>query len=256
MSNETFNLVFRGELVRGCDPEQSKRNLGQLFKISGEQVESLFSGEAVVLKKNLDFATANKYRVAIKKAGCRVDLVETQQAQAPKPKEKAVFTASDLSSSETADRQSREQMPVSEHQASVRDSEKENRKSEEIEAPDYGLAPAGADVLTESEKAVETLVDIDVANLSVKDMQGDLLEASEKKTFVARDLAPEGVSLAPAGGDLLQEAEREKIVAIDIDVSDLSLADVGADLGQEKGDERELVIPDTSGLSLVPDNTN
>jgi len=53
MPSERFNLVFSGDLARGADLAQAKKNLGRLFKISDEKVEALFSGKAITLKKNL-----------------------------------------------------------------------------------------------------------------------------------------------------------------------------------------------------------
>jgi len=83
---EIFDLVFKGELVKGAELGTVKSNIGKLFKMAPEKVEALFSGKAITLKKGLDFDAANRYRVAIKKAGARVDLVEKKapvQSAAP-----------------------------------------------------------------------------------------------------------------------------------------------------------------------------
>ena len=69
-----YNIVFRGELVSGADPDQVRRNLAQLFKMDPERVEKLFTGKPVVLKKETDQATAMKMRAALKKAGAECEM--------------------------------------------------------------------------------------------------------------------------------------------------------------------------------------
>lgn len=78
-----YNIVFRGELVSGADPDQVRRNLAQLFKMELERVEKLFAGKPVVLKKEADQATAMKMRAALKKAGAECEMKPVDGEEAP-----------------------------------------------------------------------------------------------------------------------------------------------------------------------------
>ena len=84
MESEKFDLVFSGQIMPKQDLAVVKSNMANLFKISNAQVDVLFSGKKVVLKRNVDLTAANRYRVAIKKAGARVELVKSH-ATAPQP---------------------------------------------------------------------------------------------------------------------------------------------------------------------------
>ena len=98
MSN-TFEVVFSGEVLDGYDPAETRAKVGKLFNADEAKIARLFSGNSVVIKKNLDQATANKYVGAFKNAGAKaiardtaappVAEVEEIQAAAPPPAEPA-----------------------------------------------------------------------------------------------------------------------------------------------------------------------
>jgi hypothetical protein len=64
-----YQVVFEGKLTGERPLEEVKRNLAALFKMKAEQVEALFSGNPVVIKRDIDQPTALKYQAAFKKAG-------------------------------------------------------------------------------------------------------------------------------------------------------------------------------------------
>jgi len=98
MSN-TFEVVFSGEVLDGFEPAETRAKVGKLFNADEAKIARLFSGNSVVIKKNLDQATANKYVGAFKNAGAKaiardtaapqVAEVEEIQAAAPPPAEPA-----------------------------------------------------------------------------------------------------------------------------------------------------------------------
>ena len=69
MQQQAYMLVFQGDLVDGFDPETAKQNLKELFKVSQEKVEQLFSLPAVVVKKNLTHELAQKFQEQLQKRG-------------------------------------------------------------------------------------------------------------------------------------------------------------------------------------------
>lgn len=81
MAEGEYQVVFRGELV-GDRPEQTvKQQLAALFKMPAAKVEALFSGKPVVVKRNLDQATARKFEAAFRKTGAVCELRGPQGAE-------------------------------------------------------------------------------------------------------------------------------------------------------------------------------
>lgn len=64
-----FEIAFSGQLVAGARPEVVKANLAKLFQADAQRIELLFSGRRVVIKNNLDAASAEKYRSVLERAG-------------------------------------------------------------------------------------------------------------------------------------------------------------------------------------------
>ena len=81
-SNEQFQIVFDGTLTGNIELEQVKKNLAAMFKMNATQVEALFSGKSIVIKRNVDEATAKKYDMAFAKAGAKCTLISSQSSTA------------------------------------------------------------------------------------------------------------------------------------------------------------------------------
>ncbi|MBZ0335705.1 hypothetical protein [Marinobacter sp. AL4B] len=64
-----FQLVFKGECTSGTDLLTARANAKALFKASVEQLDRMFSGQAVVIRNKLDQEQAEKYQTVLKKHG-------------------------------------------------------------------------------------------------------------------------------------------------------------------------------------------
>lgn len=64
-----YDVVFRGELQAGEDPGVVRQRLAALFKSPPGAIERLFSGQPVILRRDVDEVTASRYRDALRKAG-------------------------------------------------------------------------------------------------------------------------------------------------------------------------------------------
>ena len=80
-----FDIIFRGDIVFGHQLADVKLRLQQLFKSDAAKIDSLFTGRPVPLKRNLDEATANKYRDALLKAGAMVEVCPSDKSPANAP---------------------------------------------------------------------------------------------------------------------------------------------------------------------------
>ena len=70
MAAAAYNVVYQGKSGLELKQQQVAENLCRLFKLSPEKVrDTFFARSTVVVKKNVDYETAEKYRTALKKAG-------------------------------------------------------------------------------------------------------------------------------------------------------------------------------------------
>jgi hypothetical protein len=77
------SIVFKGEVRQGLTGEEVRSNLARLFKLEpGAQIDRLFSGRPVTLKKGLSAEQAQKYADGLLRAGAVCEIVSTR-ADAP-----------------------------------------------------------------------------------------------------------------------------------------------------------------------------
>jgi hypothetical protein len=85
MTTEHFHVVFSGKILEYADLNMVKRNVARVFKQPVEKIEPLFSGKPVALKKNVDAATAEKYRLAMERAGALCDIIPASATPVVQP---------------------------------------------------------------------------------------------------------------------------------------------------------------------------
>ena len=83
MSQERFDIYFSGELLPDHAPAAVRQWLGSQFKLQGEALERLFSGQPVRIKQGVDLDTAGRYRAAFRQAGALVEIRQVTGPTAP-----------------------------------------------------------------------------------------------------------------------------------------------------------------------------
>jgi hypothetical protein len=73
-----YNLIFQGKIIEGALLDEVKQNVAHLFKADTAKIAVLFSGKAIVIKKNLETSAAKKYLTIMKKAGAIVRVVKIE----------------------------------------------------------------------------------------------------------------------------------------------------------------------------------
>jgi hypothetical protein len=73
MTEMRYELVFDGRLRPGVSLQRARDAIQARFKLSGPQLERLFKGAPVTVKRNLDAASADRYQRAFLDAGAIVD---------------------------------------------------------------------------------------------------------------------------------------------------------------------------------------
>ena len=74
MSDKLFEVAFSGKISDGANLDEVKARLGGMFKADESQLEQLFSGKRVVIKKNIDKQAAIKIYSALKRAGAECEV--------------------------------------------------------------------------------------------------------------------------------------------------------------------------------------
>ncbi len=85
MSFEKYDLFFSGQVIDGLDKAEVRTRVGQIFRATEAQLDHLFSGDPVPIKKAVDMDTAIKYRVTLREAGALIDVRPVQSQQPAKP---------------------------------------------------------------------------------------------------------------------------------------------------------------------------
>ena len=80
--SETYSVVMTGRIADGMELGQVKANVAKLFKLGDEQLEKLFSGKPVAVRRGVDRQQADKICAALTKAGA-VAAVKSNRPLAP-----------------------------------------------------------------------------------------------------------------------------------------------------------------------------
>lgn len=211
--DENYRLVFRGEVLDNQHPAVVKKRLAGALKLTDQQVEQLFSGKSVVVKRSADTKTAARYQGLFKQAGARLrvlPVVDVPDSAAAGPE-----TSDAPESGRAAQPRETDSGPLT--LQPVQYSPELAEPAQEIQAPDYSVAKAGVNLVEpRPTETFEFEVDFELAEV----------------------------------GSLIPTLAREVVVPVDIEELEFEVAEVGADIG-DPAPEITAVAPDISHLGLV-----
>lgn len=84
MADQRYDLSYRGLLGPGADPEETRQRLGAIFKLTESGLERLFTGKPVIVKRDVDAATAAQFERLFAQAGAQLTVVPVE-TDAPRP---------------------------------------------------------------------------------------------------------------------------------------------------------------------------
>ena len=87
MAESNFEVIFQGQLLPGADGVAVRAKLAALFKIDAARIEAMFAGQRVVIKKNVDAATAQTYVAALDNAGAIAEIISMAAPAVAAPSE-------------------------------------------------------------------------------------------------------------------------------------------------------------------------
>ena len=195
MSDQLFEVAFSGQISDGAEPGEVKAKVAKMFNADEAKLAQLFSGRRVVIKKNIDRATAAKYQIALNRAGAECEICSVggaPVAQSAPAAAKAPAAPADVKPASAA-------------------------PAVEIETGDYGevAPPPAIDPLGITGDQIEDLA-VSIAPVG-SELQSDYQEIAEPEI----DL--QGLEVAPVGSDL--DSAPKKPVPPPPDTSGITMAD-------------------------------
>jgi len=159
MSDELFEVTFSGQIREGENYEDVKARVGKMFNADEAKIAQLFSGNRVVIKKNVDQQTAAKYETALNRAGaeCEVKSMSPPPAETPTAAASTSGRVSDVDYGDIAPPPKTDPLGIS---------------GDEIEDLSVSIAPVGS-ALQDNIKQVEA-PQIDISELAVAPVGSDL----------------------------------------------------------------------------------
>lgn len=75
--NDSYNVIFEGNIKQGENPLEVKRNLAALFKVDIMRIEKIFLKSPAVIKRDISREKALKYKRAIEQTGalCQIEKI-------------------------------------------------------------------------------------------------------------------------------------------------------------------------------------
>jgi hypothetical protein len=199
MSDELFEVAFSGQISDGAEPGEVKAKVGKMFNADDAKLAQLFSGRRVVIKKNIDRATAAKYQTALNRAGAECEICSMGGARVAQSAPAAAKTPAAPTAPAAA-------KPASAAASAVA-----------IETGDYGevAPPPATDPLGITGDQIEDLA-VSIAPVG-SELQSDYEEIPEPEF----DL--NGLEVAPVGSDL--DSAPKKPAPPPPDTSGITMAD-------------------------------
>ena len=177
MSDELFEVAFSGEIIGSENPEDVKARVGKMFNADEAKVAQLFSGNRIVIKKNIDLQTATKYKNALNKAGADCEVRSLTANSESTPARSATAPVEKPVSAEPAAVAPTEPVPPSEtvdygDVAPPPQTDPLGISGDQIEDLSVSIAPVGSALQDEIKEPVAP--QIDVSGLDVAPVGTDL----------------------------------------------------------------------------------
>jgi len=84
-NSDSYCVVFSGALTGNTPADEAKKRFADAFNLNEATVATLFSGEEVVIKKNISRDVALRYAAKINQAGCECAIQSTLDREMGKP---------------------------------------------------------------------------------------------------------------------------------------------------------------------------
>ena len=83
MADERFDLSYTGLIAPGADSGRARERLTAIFKLTDKGAERLFTGKPVIVKRNVDAATAAQFEKVFAHAGAVLTVTPVESMGLP-----------------------------------------------------------------------------------------------------------------------------------------------------------------------------
>ncbi|KZX57974.1 hypothetical protein A3709_20400 [Halioglobus sp. HI00S01] len=262
-----YTVYFAGGIQPGHDENAVKAAFAKIFKADTQKLSALFSGAEVVIKRDVDKATAEKYEAAIDSAGgvaiIRPPLLDAPLEAEPEPTTMAERLASIVGDEPNDPQQGQESAPIKEVDKPLEYTTGEDMEESEAAQTDETHEQPVEDNLEEPVQAFpnassepETLETIDFdavsSNEEATEVQADISEEQELPSPGSSNLQGISESLQDLVGDLErmpEEPQRDDLPQEEAQsISDPILGEIGF-LGEDENSA-------TDTIELLPVGTH
>lgn len=80
MTDQRYDLSYRGLLATGAEADEVRRRLGVIFRLNEAGLDRLFTGKPVIVKRDVDAATAAQFERLFAQAGAELTVVSVGAA--------------------------------------------------------------------------------------------------------------------------------------------------------------------------------
>ena len=169
-----FKLLFRGQVAADQHPAVVRGRLQKLLKASDAQLDVMFSGKPVAIKKAADEATAERYKEAFVKAGAKLEIVELDAAvpAAPMPKANVLVTPQPQKAPSPGPAEEQRRLQAAAGTVSGRAIGTDSGAS-------FALAEVGADLAPGATRIPDSVAKVPTDHLSLATLGGNLMETAE-----------------------------------------------------------------------------
>jgi len=196
MSDQLFEVAFSGQVSEGANPQEVRARVGKIFNADETKLAQLFSGKRIVIKKNIDRATANKYQTALNRAGAECEIVPMGGGAPVQPTpaaaaEQAQTTAPAAPAAGAADSEAYESSYDGEV-APPPQTDPLGITGDQIEELSASIAPVGSELQDDYSAPAEP--DIDISGFEVAPVGSELGSAKKERDPPPPDTS--GITLA------------------------------------------------------------
>ena len=164
MSDELFEVAFSGQINDAADLDEVKAKFAKMFNADENKLAHLFSGKRIVIKKNIDAATAAKYQTAIERVGaiCEMKSLSSSNEIAPGPDLKPEATSPPPSSPPATAPMQTTYTAAADYGDVLPPPELEplGITADQIDDLSATIAPVGSELQEEIKEAAEPVIDI------------------------------------------------------------------------------------------------
>lgn len=231
MTETRYQLIFSGRLQPDTSVEQVRQAVKERFRLNDAQLQRLFSGDPVTVKRDLDLASAERYQRAFVAAGAVIELAPMAASTPSAPSPEATTLVREARPAELPSAPAMDSLspPTSIEQPSTAYAEGASQSAQAIQPTPSIATPTSSE--DEGAKAdADAAIEVDAGAEAIESMRilpaGTLIGEQAPTPEIVPDTSH--LQLAPPEATSLEDCAPPPPAPPQLDLSRLALAPVAA----------------------------